>query len=58
MSRSQRNKHYKKNWKESRQDYKEFDKKIKLPKTKNRREEFNHYLDEFGGLNNKEEKNE
>jgi len=56
MSRSQRNKNYKKNWRESKQNYQEYDKRIKLPKSKNRKSEFEHYLNEFGGINNKEEK--
>lgn len=53
MSRSQRNKHYRKNWRESRQLKQEgYDRKLKLPKRINRREEFNSYLEEFGAIDN------
>ncbi len=53
MSRSQRNKHYKKNWRESKNTFHE-EKRIKLSKSTNRREEFNDYVKEFGGLNEEE----
>jgi ADP-heptose:LPS heptosyltransferase len=56
MSRIQRQKRYKKNWRESK-NLDDRDRRIKLPKSKNRREEFEEYLEEFGGYSDNKTEN-
>jgi hypothetical protein len=49
MSRPQRNKKHKRNWKEPNENSRE--KKIKFSKVTTRQKDFEEYLDEYGGLN-------